>query len=453
MAGYWTDPVGNPQAFIEELRLPAFKSFGGTVVPFAELTLFIGRNASGKSNALDGLLVLSRLASGDDLRDVLDGSRQDAEPIRGGADGCAPYGQDTFELGCRVRAGSSSYDFTVMIQVRPEIRIVHERLAVASGVDYGNRSLVGRDLYITDHSGGDRADIEVRYFNGKKGANPAVYFAASRLLLSQVPARIPASSSALEIVHQGAASVRAALRAVFLLDPVPHLMRQYVNERDNDLRRNAENLSAAISAIREGRPEDFDQLQEILRSMPERPFARLAFARSSLGDVLLTLEEGSGSNSVQISARQMSDGMLRFLAFGTALMSAPLLHQEESTEADGQRTLVIEEVENGLHPTMASRVVELVKAESSERRIRTVVTTHSPALLNALKGDDHPGVIVFDRGRDGRSRARRLIDLPGYPELMASGGLGTAVASGGLTDAARERDPVTDEFARFLAEL
>ena len=120
---------------------------------------------------------------------------------------------------------------------------------------------------------------------------------------------------------------------------------------------------------------------------------------------------------------------------------------------EGQRALVIEEVENGLHPTMAARIVDLVKAESSTRRIRTIVTTHSPALLNALKGDDHPGVIVFDRDEEGHSRPRRLVDLPGYPELMAAGGLGTAVASGALADAARKRDPITDEFARFLAEL
>ncbi len=449
-----TESLEGPQAFIEELRLPAFKSFGRTVIPFAELTLFIGRNASGKSNALDGLLVLSRLAGGDDLRDVLEGSRQDAEPIRGGAAGCAPFGRDSFELGCRVRAGDAAYEFQVTVEVSPEIRIVHERLTVADGVDYGGRSLAGRDLYATEPPRATRMDIEARYFNGKRGLNPVTHFSASRLLLAQVPARIPASSGALETVHRGAAAVQAALRAVFLLDPVPHLMRQYVNKRDSELRRNAENLSAAVAALRDDASDDFRLLEEILQAMPERPFIRLGIATSSLGDVLLTLEERAGRRPVKISARQMSDGMLRFLAFGTALLSAPPLEERAlGVPIEGQRTLVIEEVENGLHPTMAARVVDLVKAESVGRRIRTVVTTHSPALLNALKGDDHPGVIVFDRDAEGNSRARRLVDLPGYPELMAAGGLGTAVSAGALADAARERDPVTDEFAHFLAEL
>ena len=39
-----------------------------------------------------------------------------------------------------------------------------------------------------------------------------------------------------------------ALRAVFVLDPVPHLMRQYVPERDTILRRRADSLSAVIGA-------------------------------------------------------------------------------------------------------------------------------------------------------------------------------------------------------------
>jgi predicted ATPase len=151
----------------------------------------------------------------------------------------------------------------------------------------------------------------------------------------------------------------------------------------------------------------------------------------------------------------MSDGMLRFLAIGAALLSAPLTKSKVSGQGEpaGQRTLVIEEIENGLHPTMAAQVVELVKNESTRRRIRTIVTTHSPPLLDALEGDDHPGVIVFDRDKAGWSRARRLVDLPGYPELIAAGGLGTGIVSGGLTDAADERPAISDEFNRLLVGM
>lgn len=58
---------------IEELRLTRFKSFRGATLSLRELTLLIGRNGAGKSNALDALEVLSRLAGGEDVRDALEG--------------------------------------------------------------------------------------------------------------------------------------------------------------------------------------------------------------------------------------------------------------------------------------------------------------------------------------------------------------------------------------------
>ncbi|WP_369689320.1 AAA family ATPase [Streptomyces acidiscabies] len=46
------------------MRLTSFKSFTGQRLPLQDLTVLIGRNGSGKSNALDALMVLARLASG-----------------------------------------------------------------------------------------------------------------------------------------------------------------------------------------------------------------------------------------------------------------------------------------------------------------------------------------------------------------------------------------------------
>ncbi|MFE9392098.1 AAA family ATPase [Streptomyces sp. NPDC006784] len=64
-----------------------FKTFRDAVLPLEPLTLLIGRNSSGKSNALDGLDVLSRLAEGEEIRDALDGRRRDTGAVRGGLEG------------------------------------------------------------------------------------------------------------------------------------------------------------------------------------------------------------------------------------------------------------------------------------------------------------------------------------------------------------------------------
>ena len=106
---------------ITQLRLTAFKSYSDVTLALEPLTVLIGRNGSGKSNGLDALEVLSRLARGDEVRDALEGNRRDAEPVRGGLDGCAPHGQDTFQIGATLETpASEKVTLDVTVQVRPQ---------------------------------------------------------------------------------------------------------------------------------------------------------------------------------------------------------------------------------------------------------------------------------------------------------------------------------------------
>ncbi|MFR9726520.1 AAA family ATPase [Streptomyces sp. MS19] len=441
---------------MEEVRLTSFKSFTGQCLPLHDLTVVIGRNGSGKSNALDGLMVLSRLALGEPVRDALDGPRSGGEePIRGGAEGCAPLDEDGFRLGCRVRSGPAVLQLDVEVAVRPEVRIVHEELTAVEGVSYGGRRLApGRSLLASDHADPRRSDLTVRWFNGLRGVDPGVPFAADRLLTSQVPVRLPLSTEAARLVHRTSQMVLAALRDVFLLDPVPHLMRQYVNARDTDLRRSADNLSAAAAHLQESDPEAFRRLTELIAGMPEYPVRAISTVGTKLGDVQLTLQEsGYGGKDHVLPARLLSDGMLRFLAFGTALLSAPVSGSGDDP-AVTRRHLVIEEVENGLYPTQAARVLHLMKEESKRRRIDVLFTTHSPALLNSLTAQDHTGVVVCSRDpRTGESVLARLTDLPGYVDLLAAGDLGDAVSKNRLPDALHPRETGTMSVEDFLRSL
>ena len=47
---------------IKEIRLKNWKSFRDAVLPIDPLTILIGANASGKSNAIDALEFLERVA-------------------------------------------------------------------------------------------------------------------------------------------------------------------------------------------------------------------------------------------------------------------------------------------------------------------------------------------------------------------------------------------------------
>ena len=408
-------------ATLAGLRLRAFKSLQKARIPLRSLTLLVGRNGSGKSNVVDALAVLSALAGGGTIRDALDGGRS-GPLVRGGSAGCAPLGKDSFAIGCSVVADGRLYHLDVEVSVRPNVQVISERLWTRrlSGPRYGD----SLDLLRTDSPRRDSGDIVARWDNRKQGPNPAVTFRASQLLTAQVATRVPATSQAGRDVRRVAEDVLAALSTVFILDPVPHQMREYVPEKDVRLRRNAENLSAVLASLLKDEATR-GTLLEMTRSLSEAQVSDIAVVNSDLGDVMAAIQERVGATIQPMPARLMSDGTLRFLAIAAALLnrSQPAGGADDSL-ASG-RLLVVEEIENGLHPSQAALLLNRLKA-SAQAGVGTLATTHSPAILDALEGKDHESVLVCSRGSDGWSQATRLTDFPDYFEVVGRGSLGTA---------------------------
>lgn len=405
------------QAELTELRLRSFKSVRDATIPINSLTLIVGRNGSGKSNVLDGLTVLSALAEGGDLRDALDGGRG-GPVVRGGSEGCAPLGASAFEVGCTATYEGVEYFLDLEVQVKPTVQIKSERLwALRTS---GNKKGEPIDYLKSDPPDQYSADIAVRWYNNQRGMNPAVAMRATQLLISQAATRVPATTQAGRKVQEVAAVMLSAISGIFILDPVPHQMREYVPERDFVLRRNADNLSAVLRRLASD-PEVSDVLLSVTRHLLEAQVSNLASVSSELGDVMVTIEEKIGGATQPISARLMSDGTLRFLAIIAALLDKPV---RSPSEISSGRVLVAEELENGLHPSQAALLLGRLKSTAVERNIRTVATTHSPAILDALSGDDHRSVMVSTRDSEGWSRVDRLTDLPGYFEVVGRTSLG-----------------------------
>lgn len=415
---------------VTELRLTGFKSFRDAVLPLDALTLVVGRNGSGKSNALDGLWVLSRLAQGTEIREALDGGRG-GPAIRGGVAGCPPFGDDTFSLGCTVRTAKADVRLDVTIRTRPHVQVVAECLSAGD-----------RTLLVTQEADPQSGDIVAKWSNGMDGPSSVITFRADRLVTSQVRSRIPSDDVA---THRASAQILEALKNVFVLDPVPHLMRQYVPRADRVLRRDAENLSAAVaSLLDDGATRTI--LRDALHALNEQDVLDISTSKSELGDVMITVKERIGAHEEDVPARVMSDGTLRFLAILTSVMQAPPTETVEgdgdespttdqpTDQAAGQTMVVIEELENGLHASQASLLIQLIRDQVRNRSVRALATAHSPAVLDALGGDEHRSVIVCQRDTTGASTLTRLTDLDGYWRLAAQGGLGRAAEQDRLRD-------------------
>ena len=79
-----------------------FKSFEKAELNLEALTSLVGTNSSGKSNAIEGIHILSDIASGLDLSVILDGTRNNGSYIRGGSKSCCRFKTSSFKIGCLV---------------------------------------------------------------------------------------------------------------------------------------------------------------------------------------------------------------------------------------------------------------------------------------------------------------------------------------------------------------
>ncbi|MEU6410793.1 AAA family ATPase [Microbispora sp. NPDC046933] len=160
---------------------------------------------------------------------------------------------------------------------------------------------------------------------------------------------------------------------------------------------------------------------------------------------MLALREGHAITP----AREMSDGLLRFMAIATTLITRGR-DVDLGGLPDHERpvTVVIEELENGLHPSQAGKALELVRRAVKDDGAQVLFTTHSPALLSGLSAEDHRSVIVCSRDPETQeSMLTPLPELDGYPRLMAQGDLGSVVTAGLLSE---ERHSDFSEFDRLM---
>jgi predicted ATPase len=399
---------------LSQLRFKKFKSFTKASMPVEPITILIGANASGKSNAIDGLQILSGLATNRELIDILDGIRGQETGIRGGSRGAPRYDSASFELGCSLDYGDYSLLYDIKIGVKPRVWLLSESLYKKVP---GSKQK--RLVYKTSEPDEISGNIQVTYHTNQRGRNPSVPFLRNYSVLSQIPGRFPANLDVAAEVKEIFEQVTSVLKGVLILNPVPHLMRDYVHRSRTKIVPTAENLSAVLAELIKDKGTK-QKILKYLQDFPEQQIMDINVLETPTGDVMLGFVEQFGTGSKPVDIRGMSDGTLRYLSVLAALVG----------EKPGT-TVVVEEVDNGLHPSRAYKLIGALRELGKKRGIDVIVTTHNPAVLNAVEAEDMPGIVVCYRdANEGDSRFVSWIDLPNYPELMAKGKIGDIVAQG-----------------------
>ncbi len=284
-------------------------------------------------------------------------------------------------------------------------------------------------LYWTDPCQSESPGITARLYNEKRGTPRQSNRTHSILLQIE-------QQSARKEIQQGAETLLSNIRNLFVLDPIPANMRGYF-PLSVQLKPDASNMAGVVAALSDSKRNEIESaVREYVRHLPERDIQRIwAEKVGHFGtDAILYCEEHWPANPEDplqtVDSRGMSDGTLRFLAILTALLTRP-----------PGSLLIIEEVNNGLHPSRAHLLVRMLRELGGKHGVDLLITTHNPALLDALGPAITPFVTIAHRDSDtGCSSLSLLEDIRQLPKLLAMGTLGRLSTYGRLEQALSDRN-------------
>ncbi len=457
------EPVLRPT--VTELRLSAFKSHRGAVFPLGPVTVFAGGGGAGKSSVLEALVLLARLAAGDELGTVVQ------EVVRGGAAACAPdgsrpdeQGRRGFHLGCTVDGPEGDVRLDLAVQTEPELRIVGERL---TGYGITLLSTALRDP--------ERPSVQAAWHTA--GAVPVTRapLPDSRLATAVLPLRVAGITRGQRQVLAAAEQMIIGLRAVFPVSPVPSRMRAPVPVGDGMLRSTCDNLSAVLNRTGDECRIRHGILVDTVRSVvdgtlegvvtvereipvPEDPDARDA-VRGSRGrasgrgagmpagrggraparaggtsrpgcpggsgraapmsvprpGVVAALDRGGlGLTTID----RLGDSQLRFLAMALVLLTGPgVLEMDQGIEVPAAlraMTVVAEGLDSGLDTVQTNALLSVALRAAEHGHVRVVATALDPAAVSV----DGITVVLLERGPSSRSVAGHPVTVVPPPTAV-----------------------------------
>lgn len=410
---------------IKELKLKNWKSFEEATLYIDPLTILIGTNASGKSNTLDALLFLHRVSSGVGIFQAINGDLN-VPSLRGGIEWVClkPHKQFTLEVLTDGINKNQDVHYKLTIQVNgTKAEVFEEELTVLT---YGPKK--EKRLFNTKQEESTNPGIPTYFSTGTQGRGRRVDLNRSHVILSQTE-----TMNLRKEVQDGARHVLSQLKQIFVFDPIPSHMRDYTPFSEK-LNNDGSNIAGVLAGLEQVRRDEVEAtITDYLKALPERDIKRVW--SEPVGkfktDAMLYCQEGwEETVTHEIDARGMSDGTLRYLAIVTALL----------TREPGS-LLVIEEVDNGLHPSRARILIDMLRQLGRERSIDVIVTTHNPALLDAAGVQMLPFIAVAHRDdKTGASQLIQLEDIEQLPKLMASSSLGRLNTEGRIEYALKLED-------------
>ena len=403
---------------LESITIKGFKSYIDATLNLSPLTILIGANASGKSNAIEALKLLSWIAQGNNLGSIASTIQRHNHEIRGLARELGYRGQDEFEFTYNSR-DASWCQYQIRLKTTADGRLFVDR------EELSGPSTPNPIFRINPSRGNGKMTLEYNSYNCEE---KYVKFDST----DQTPAIVQFENSALidksyktarKKIPHAASECRNELSKMIFIDPVPSKMRGYSPRDQRLLSNDGFNISGILYQLCKD-SESMNTIFGFVKSLPEQEIARIDFVETGRDEVMVRLTERFGRKEQKYDATLLSDGTLRVLAAAAAVLSA-----EEGS------LVVVEEIDNGMHPSRAMHLLEKLIIVARARKLRILISTHNPALLDGLPVSEISKVMVSYRNPDtGASELIQMGDIQNFPILAAKGRPGQLMTNGTIDD-------------------
>ena len=399
---------------LNRIHIRGYKSLGDVKVCLSPLAVLFGPNAAGKSNFLDALQLLSKMATSKTLKEAFDPPYRGKplESFRFGTKGIKglleqelvsfsieadlhlsdgiieavnrqiremrrPSGEATSDEGGKTtnQVRERNLRYRIEIEMLPKsgiLRVTGEYLAALNDKGEPNAR---RKPFISREG----KNIHLRLEGQAHPTYYDRYLDHSILSMPHYPPHYP---------HLVAARRELENWLFFYFEPRERMRAANPVKEVRHIGLMGEDLAAFLNTLKALDPRQFDAVEKALHTMMPN-IDGIGVEVSDLGEVELRLKEGG----VDIPARVLSEGTLRVLGL-LALAGVK----------DAPALVGFEEPENGVHPRRIQLIAELLKTRASLKQTQYIVTTHSPILPDLLPDD----ALFVVRRLDGVTRIDRF---------------------------------------------
>ena len=343
---------------IDRIVIENFKNLRKVDLTLGRLKLFIGANASGKSNFLEALRILRGIGNGFNMGEILDGKSRGAtsevwEGICGGSGGAATVGTEgtgevTISAHGRLREDPQrEWDYRIAF-APAQAWVTRERLQVET--EFYESAPVSEPWH-------EAGELTVGSSGGRERRIMVNAFPRLGLLASN-PFHKDEAHTPL------AASVAGVFANSQTFDPSPQVLRQYSPAHTvGRMGDHGEDFAALVHGICSDQKRK-DAYLSWLRELRPEQVEDVGTLSGAVGEPMFMLQEIVGENKRCFPAPVLSDGTLRFAAISAAFFQPSM-----------PGMLTIEEIEKGIHASRLRLLVELLRSRPGAGNSQVFATT------------------------------------------------------------------------------